>query len=117
MEITIIDDSQANLELTDLEIKIIKNIFSVVKNELDHEPEFQTRVDSNYAEAQQSIASLSNNGIVDLAEVTFINNIFNEICNGIRIDDFDSVIGIPKVETKSYLRAFNKLMNRMRDAQ
>ena len=115
MEITILDDSQANLELTDLEINIIKNIFSVVKNELDHEPEFQTRVGIYYAEAQQSIASLSNNGIVDLAEVTFINNIFNEICNGIRIDNFDIVIGIPKVEAKSYLRTFNKLMNQMRD--
>ena len=115
MEITIIDDSQANLELTDLEIKLIKNIFSVVKNNLDHEPEFQTRVGNDYAEAQQLITSLSNNGIVDLAEVTFINNIFNEICNGIKIDDFDLVIGMPKVEAKSYLRAFNKFMNQMRD--
>ncbi len=115
MEITIIDDSQANLELTDLEIKTIKNIFSVVKNELDHEPEFQNRVSIYYAEAQQLITSLSNNGIVDLVEVTFINNILNEICNGIIIDDFDAVIGIPKVEAKSYLRAFNKLMNQMRD--
>ena len=115
MEITIIDDSQANLELTDLEIKLIKNIFSVVKNNLDHEPEFQTRVGIYYAEAQRLITSLSNNGIVDLAEVTFINNIFNEICNGIKIDDFDLVVGISKVEAKSYLRAFNKLMNQMRD--
>jgi hypothetical protein len=117
MEITIVDDSQANLELTDLEIKIIKNIFSVVKNDLNHEPEFQTRVGVYYTEAHQLIASLSNNGIVDLAEVTFINNIFNEICNGIRIDDFDTVIGIPKVEAKSYLRAFNKLMNQLHDAR
>ena len=115
MEITIIDESQANLELTDLEIKLIKNIFNVVKNNLDHEPEFQTRVGADYAEAQQLVTSLSNNGIVDLGEVTFINNIFNEICNGIKIDDFDLVIGMPKVEAKSYLRAFNKLMNQMRD--
>lgn len=115
MEITIIDDSQANLELTDLEIKIIENIFSIVKNELDHEPEFQTRVGSYYDEAQQLITSLSNNCIVDLVEVTFINNIFNEICNGIRIDNFDAAIGIPKVEAKSYLRVFNKLMNQMCD--
>ena len=115
MEITIIDDSQANLELTDLEIKLIENIFSVVKNNLDHEPEFQTRVGNDYAEAQHLVTSLSNNGIVDLVEVTFINNIFNEICNGIKIDDFDLIIGMPKVEAKSYLRAFNKLMNQMHD--
>ncbi len=115
MEITIVDYTQANLELTDLEIDIIKNIFSAVKNKLNHEPEFQTRVGSYYVEAQQLVTSLSNNGIVDLAEVTFINNIFNEICNGIKIDDFDIVVGISKVEAKSYLRAFNKLMNQMRD--
>jgi hypothetical protein len=115
MEITIIDDSQANLELTDLEIKIINNVFNMVKKSLDHEPEFYTRIGIYYAEAQYLITSLSNNGIVDSAEVTFINNIFNEICNGISIDNFEAVIGIPKVEAKSYLRAFNKLMNQMRD--
>ena len=113
MQITIIGDGQANLELTDLEINIIENIFDLVKNKLDNEPEFQTRVGVYYAEAQQLIASLSSNSIVDLAEVTFINNIFNEICNGIRIDDFDVVIGIPKVEAKSYLRAFNKLQKEL----
>ena len=115
MEITIIDDSQANLELTDPEIQIIENIFRAIKKDLNHEPEFYARVGIYYSEAQQLITSLSNNGIVDLVEVTFINNIFNEICNGITIDNFDTVIGIPKVEAKSYLRAFNKLMNQLRD--
>ena len=115
MEITIIDDSQANLELTDPEIQIIENIFRAVRKDLDYEPEFHTRVGIYYSQAQQLITSLSNNSIVDLAEVTFVNNIFNEICNGISIDNFDAVIGIPKVEAKSYLRAFNKLMNQLRD--
>jgi hypothetical protein len=111
MQITIIGDAQANLELTDLEINLIENIFRVVKNDLDYESEFQTRVGVDYLAAQQLIASLSNNGIVDAVEVTFINNIFNEICNGIKIDDFDTKIGISKVEAKSYLRAFNQLMS------
>lgn len=115
MKITIINDSQANLKLTDLEISTIEHVFNIVKSKLDHEPEFQTRVGIYYADAQQIVTSLTNNGIVNLTEVTFINNIFNEICNGIRIDDFYIVIGIPKVEAESYLRAFNKLMNQMRD--
>ncbi|MCY7368225.1 MAG: hypothetical protein LH474_08735 [Chamaesiphon sp.] len=117
MEITIIDDSQANIELTDLEIKLIENIFNAIQKYLDHEPEFQTRIGISCAEAQRLIASLSNNGIVDLAEVSFINNIFNEVCNGISIRNFEEVIGIPKVEAKSYLRAFNKLINQMRDRE
>lgn len=113
MRVTIIGDGQANLELTDLEIKIIENIFNLVKDALEHEPDFQTRVGIYYAEAQQLIASLSNNGIVDSAEVTFINNIFNEVCNAIKIDNFDAKVGTSIVEAKSYLRAFNKLMKEL----
>ena len=115
MEITIIDDSQANLELTDLEIKTITNIFNTVKKYLVHEPEFYTRIGVCYTDARHFIISLSNDGIIDFAEVTFINNIFNEICNSISIEDFELVIGISKVEAKSYLRAFNKLTNQLRD--
>jgi hypothetical protein len=115
MQITIIGDGQANLELTDLEINIINNIFNAVRKDLAHEPEFHARVGVYHAEAEQLIASLTNNGIVDSAEVTFINNIFNEICNAIKIDDFETEIGTSKVEAKSYLRAFNKLMNQLSD--
>jgi hypothetical protein len=115
MEITIVDDSQTNLELTDLELVVIHNIFTAVKNELNHEPEFHTRIGFYYLEAAQLLTSLSNNCIVDREQVVFLNNILNEVCNGINIKDFDDTLGIPKVEAKSYLRAFNKLMNQMRD--
>ncbi len=64
-------------------------------------------------EAEQIISSLSNNGIVDSTEVTFINNIFNEICNGINVENFDVQIGTSKVEAKSYSRAFSKLMQEL----
>jgi hypothetical protein len=114
MEVTFIDGSDANIELTDQEITIIDNILSIVKHDLDHEPEFKTRVGVDYTTAQALISSLSNNCIVDFAQVTLINNILNEICNGIIIDDFDGSIGIPKVEAKSYLRAFTKLANSLR---
>jgi hypothetical protein len=114
MEITFVDDCQANLELTDLEITIIHNVLTEVKTALDHEPEFQTRIGSYYSDAEELIGSLSNNCIVDLEQVTFINNMLNEVCNGINIKDFDTRIGIPKVEAKSYLRAFNQVMNKLR---
>ncbi len=114
MEITIIDDSQANLEFSYLELVVIQNIFTTVINDLNHEPEFHARVGFYYAEAQQLLTSLSDNCIIDQEQVILINNILNEVCNGIRVDNFDVVIGIPKVEAKSYLRAFNKLMNQMR---
>jgi hypothetical protein len=115
MEITIVDDSQANLEFSDLELVVIHNIFTTVKNDLNHEPEFHARVGFNYPEAAQLLTSLSNNCIIDREQTILLNNILNEVCNGINIKDFDVVIGIPKVEVKSYLRVFNKLMNQMRD--
>ena len=115
MEITVIGDGQANLELSNLEISVFHNMLVEVKNDLNHEPEFQTRVGVDYAEAAELIRSLNSNCIVDLAQVTLINQILNEGCNGISIDDFDIKIGIPKVEAKSYLRTFNKLMNQLSD--
>ena len=115
MEITIIGDGQANLELSDLEISVFHNMLVAVKNDLNHEPEFQTRVGFNYLEVAELIGSLSNNCIVDTTQVILINQLLNEGCNGISIDNFDTKIGIPKVEAKSYLRAFNKLMNQLCD--
>jgi hypothetical protein len=115
MQITIIGDGQANLELTDLEISVFYNMLVETKNDLNHKPGFQTRVGVDYSEAEELIRSLNSNCIVDLEQVTLIGHILNEGCNGIRIDDFDTKIGIPKVEAKSYLRAFNKLMNQLRD--
>jgi hypothetical protein len=111
----IVDDSQANLEFSDLELVVIHNLFTTVKSDLNHEPEFQTRVGFNYSEAEELIRLLSSNCIVDLEQVIFICQILNEGCNGIRIDNFDTKIGIPKVEAKSYLRAFSKLVDRLRD--
>ena len=115
MEITIIGDGQANLELSDLEISVFHNMLVEVKNDLNHEPEFRTKVGIDYPEVAELIRSLNSNCIVDLAQVILISQILNEGCNGIRIDDFDAKIGIPKVEAKSYLRAFNKLMNQLSD--
>ena len=89
MEIIFIDDCQINIELSDLEITIINNTLIAVKNTLDREPEFKTRVGFDYAESQSLIASLSNNCIIDSEQVALINNLLNEVCNGIKIGDFD----------------------------
>ena len=115
MEITIVDDSQANFEFSDLELVVIHNLFTTVKDDLNHEPEFQTRVGFSYQEATQLLTSLNNNCIIDREQVVLLNNILNEACNGINIKNFDAIVGIPKVEVKSYLRVFNKLMNQLRD--
>jgi hypothetical protein len=114
MEITVINDSQARLELDVREVKIMQHIFSEVKDVLNHEAEFETRVGGYYIETQELITSLSNNFIASLEEVSIINGILNEACNGIRINNFDLKIGISKAETECYLIAINKVMNELR---
>ena len=113
MEITIVDDSQANLEFSDLELIVIHNIFTAVKADLNHEPEFHARVGFYYSEAAQLLTSLSSNCIIDREQAALLSNILNEVCNGIKIEDFDTAIGIPKVEAKSYLRLFSKLTDKL----
>jgi hypothetical protein len=114
MKISTVDTDRAIFELSDREIQTIKNIFMEVKKVLNHEPEFQTRVGNYYLEGQKLIAQISNFWIVSLAEVTFVNNILNEACHGIVIQDFDAKIGIPESEAKLYLQAVNKVMNTLR---
>jgi hypothetical protein len=111
MKITPVSDSEARLELSNGEIKLIQNIFVEVKNVLNHEPEFQTRVGSYYEEVCNLIESLNANYLAPLNEIIIINNIMNEACNGIDIRDFDNKIGVSKIEVKSYLREINKTMN------
>ena len=70
MKITAINSSQARLELDTWEAKIMQHIFAEVKNVLNHEAEFETRVGGYYVETQELIASLSNNFIASLKEVS-----------------------------------------------
>ncbi len=114
MKITVVSDSLANLELSNKEIKTIERVFVEVKSVLDYEPEFETRVGGYYTETQEIITSLSNNSFVSLKEITIINSILNEVCNGIKIKNFDAKIGVSKSEAESYLIAINKVMNELR---
>jgi hypothetical protein len=111
MKITLVNNSHAHFEFSNGEIKLIQNIFAEVKNVLNYEPEFQTRVGSYYEEVQKLTKSLNTDYIASLKEIIIINNIMNEACNGINIKDFDNKIGISKIEAKSYLRTINKVMN------
>jgi hypothetical protein len=69
MEITVVNDSQARLGLDVREVKIMQHIFAEVKDVLNHEAEFETRVGGYYIETQELITSLSNNFIASLNEL------------------------------------------------
>ena len=114
MKIIVVSKNQAKFDLIDKEVEIIKSVFAEVKNILDHEPEFETRVGAFYVEGQHLAESLSKMNIISLQEVTIINNILNEACNGIKIDNFDQKIGSSKTEVESYLVIVNKVMNELR---
>jgi hypothetical protein len=114
MEITVVNESQARLVLDNREIEIMQRVFVEVRNVLNHEAEFETRVGGYYLETEELITSLKSNHIISLQEISIINGIFNEACNGIKINNFDLKIGISKVEAKMYLTTINKVMNELR---
>jgi hypothetical protein len=111
MEILPLKNCTASLEINDQEIMIFQKIFIEVKKYLNHEPEFQTRVDIYYAEAEEIMSLMKNSYIISWNEIVFMNNIFNEACNGINIKDFENKIGIPVLEAKLYLKKINTVMN------
>jgi hypothetical protein len=52
MEITVVNESQARLVLDNREIERIQRVFIEVRNVLNHEAEFQTRVGGYYLETE-----------------------------------------------------------------
>jgi phenylalanyl-tRNA synthetase alpha subunit len=101
MEITAIDNRQAHIQSRDQEIMTIKKIFSEVKKDLDHEPEFHTRTGIYYSEADEYLSLINNDYNATLEEIIFLNNILNEAQNVIRFEDFNIKIGCSKDEITS----------------
>ena len=113
MDVAATKECQARINLTIKEIKIIGLVYVEVKNVLNYEPEFETRVGAYYTEVESLISSLGQSNVFSLNEIRVINNILNEVCNGISIDNFHLKLGISKIEVESYLDAINKVVNQL----
>ena len=50
----------------------------------------------------------------DERELLLINNAINEICNGIRIDDFETRVGVPLTEAEMVLKTVGKALDASR---
>jgi len=118
---TKITDSDVNLELSAFELKSLRNILIQIQGALP-ETEFQTRVGASlktfstfleniegFYRTEETPTEIS----ISLNQIILLNNLFNEACNGIRIDDFEKKIGISKEEINSALDKVNTVMNKM----
>jgi hypothetical protein len=103
MKIIQISSYQSHVELTAHEITVIQNIFTEIKKDIDHEPEFRTRVAFSYLEAANFISSVKLNYIASFKAMLFLKNIFNEAPNCISANDFEAKIGITPAAATAYL--------------
>lgn len=126
MKTTTITYRNAEIQLSLQELKVFKNVLKEVQLALP-EPEFEIRVGVSYRQARGFLESLTQeieqsgeslmNLSCSLPEITLLNNLLNEVCHGIRLDDFEIKVGIPREEVKQFLGFLNKVMNEMKAIQ
>jgi hypothetical protein len=120
MKVLEMTEKTAKVQLSIQEIKIIKNILKEVKNSLILS-EFITRVDFSPEDIASFLDSIEVRNaknssltiLISLDEVVMLNNIFNEVCNGIKVINFYEKIGISKEEVKVLLEMINNTMNHL----
>jgi hypothetical protein len=113
-------EKTAKIQVSTQELQITKKIFAEVRNSLVLS-EFITRVDFSPEDISFFLDSIeirntNTDSLIILAssdEVVMLNNIFNEICNGIRVINFDKKIGISKEEAILLLEIINSTMNHL----
>lgn len=60
------------------------------------------------------LIEVKNNRIIielDQNEQLVINNALNEVCHGVKINGFESRLGMPQEYVKSVLKAFNRYLD------
>ena len=114
---------KANIVLSGKELNILKkSIIEVRKNISIHEFKLRlevstTRIDEFFQLINKLIEQEKENKIIkqqfSFQEIIIINNILNEICNGIKIHDFDTKIGASFEEVDHLSLLISKLGKRM----
>jgi hypothetical protein len=122
MNIIEIVEQKARIEFLLQDSITLNKALDTVKNAL-LASEFNTRVGSSSDEIQCFLNSTSEmiqrSGqdscaiLISLDEITMINNILNEVCNGIHVPDIEDKIGLPREKAKEMLSSINSVMNQM----
>ncbi|EAZ92372.1 hypothetical protein [Crocosphaera chwakensis] len=122
MKIVNITYPKINIELSLQELTILKHIINEVYNALD-EFEFEIRVGLSFRQAGSFLNSFTQEldhecdkfilVNLSLSEISVLNNLFNEVCYGIKIQDFKKKIGLNKEEAKQYLALVNQAIKEM----
>jgi hypothetical protein len=122
MNIIEIIEQKASIEFSLQDSITLNKVLDTVKNALLAR-EFNTRVGFTSNEIQYFLNSttemMQRSGkdsckiLISLDEITMINNILNEVCNGIHISDIEDKIGLPREKVKEMLSSINSIMNQM----
>jgi len=119
MKINKLSSKQVEVFLSLQDLQIFGNVLYEVRQSLGSE--LGTRVASS-KEIEEFCSlitrlALQANGeiIVDFSktEVVILNHLLNEVCNGIKMPEFETKIGIPREQARQLLESINKAMNEM----
>lgn len=122
MEIIKITGVKAEFQLSIQELTTFKNALNEVHNTL-YVSEFQTRMGVSCEE----VRTLSNKVEMKIikttsekadmqtstSELVTLNNALNEVCNGIKIPEFEAKMGASREEVKGLLKSVGKLLDEL----
>ncbi len=123
MKIDKVTYKDAEIELSMDDLVLFRNILKQVRLALENGG-FETRLNLSPRQAhgfleviaQEIQESNNNESIIGLSgiEIIFFNNLFNEICNGIAVSNFEAKIGVSRDEVRKKFDLILKLRDEMR---
>lgn len=122
MKIITITYQKAKIQLSFQELTVFGNILNEVYKAL-HELEFETRVGVTFRQARSFLSSFTQESeqtgeqliaiSLSLSEISLLNNLLNEVCYGIKLQNFETKVGMTEEEVKQFLNLVNQAMKEM----
>lgn len=122
MKIITITYQKVKIQLSFQELTVFGNILDEVYNAL-HELEFETRVGVTFRQARSFLSSFTQESeqaseqliavSLSLSEISLLNNLLNEVCYGIKLQSFETKVGMTEEDVKQFLNLVNQAMKEM----
>lgn len=101
------------LKMNNEDIRVIVNAVKYVIENLNEE--LSIRTGFSIKEYENLINKINGNNLKNHSfakeEVVMIHQAFNEVCNGVFINDFEQEIGLPLFEVKKMLESLDKALD------
>lgn len=121
MEIVKATKEKVKVQVSVHELTTFSNTLSEVYDTL-YASEFKTRMGvsrESVKSLSNSILELLNDGLINrkivtqfsIDELVTLNNALNEVCNGIKVSDFEVKLGVSRENAKSLLSSVSKMLD------